>query len=83
MPGGQGDISTVGDLVLISIDETMSDDSCEAARVPETTENWEGLRVFDISDPARPLRGRRATRCGGHTHTVVPDRRAPTASSCT
>lgn len=73
-PGGQGDISTVGNLVLISIDETMSDDSCQAARVPETDENWEGLRVFDISDPAVPRYAAAVrTRCGGHTHTVVPD----------
>jgi hypothetical protein len=73
-PGGQGDISTVGDLVLISIDETMSDDSCEAGRVPETTENWEGLRVFDISDPRAPRYAAAVrTRCGGHTHTVIPD----------
>lgn len=73
-PGGQGDISTVGDLLLIAIDETMSDDSCAAARVPETEENWEGLRVFDISDPAAPRYAAAVrTRCGGHTHTVVPD----------
>ena len=73
-PGGQGDVSTVGNLVLISIDETMSDDSCEAARVPETEENWEGLRVFDISDPRAPRYAAAVrTRCGGHTHTVVPD----------
>lgn len=73
-PGGQGDISTVGDLVLISIDETMSDDSCQAARVPETDENWEGLRIFDISEPAAPRYAAAVrTRCGGHTHTVVPD----------
>src|SRR5688572_1049191 len=42
-PGGQGDVSAVGNLVLLSVDETMSDDSCEAARVPETDENWEGV----------------------------------------
>ena len=73
-PGGQGDISTVGDLLLIAIDETMSDDSCAAGRVPETEENWEGLRVFDISDPAAPRYAAAVrTRCGGHTHTVVPD----------
>ncbi|TYL50618.1 LVIVD repeat-containing protein [Agromyces mariniharenae] len=73
-PGGQGDVSTVGNLVLIAIDETMSDDSCAASRVPETAENWEGLRIFDISDPAAPRYAAAVrTRCGGHTHTVVPD----------
>ena len=73
-PGGQGDVSAVGDLVFIAIDETMSDDSCEATRVPETAENWEGLRIFDVSDPAAPRYVAAVrTRCGGHTHTVVPD----------
>ncbi|HEY6800395.1 MAG TPA: hypothetical protein VI121_07110 [Agromyces sp.] len=73
-PGGQGDVSAVGDLVFVSIDETMSDDSCEATRVPETVENWEGLRIFDISDPHEPRYAAAVrTRCGSHTHTVVPD----------
>ncbi len=73
-PGGQGDVSAVGNLVFFSVDETMSDDSCEAARVPETESNWEGLRIFDISDPAAPRYAAAVrTRCGSHTHTVVPD----------
>lgn len=73
-PGGQGDISAVGNLVLVSVDETMSDDSCQATRVPETDENWEGVRIFDVSDPASPQYVAAVrTRCGSHTHTVVPD----------
>ena len=77
-PGGQGDISAVGNLVLISVDETMSDDSCEATRVPETSENWEGLRIFDVSDPRAPRYAAAVrTRCGGHTHTVLPDPAGP------
>ncbi|WP_205649320.1 LVIVD repeat-containing protein [Agromyces sp. LHK192] len=73
-PGGQGDVSAVGNLVIVSVDETMSDDSCDATRVPETSENWEGIRVFDISDPTAPRYAAAVrTRCGSHTHTVVPD----------
>ena len=73
-PGGQGDVSAVGNLVFVSVDETMSDDSCQAARVPETDENWEGVRIFDVSDPASPQYVAAVrTRCGSHTHTVVPD----------
>lgn len=73
-PGGQGDVSAVGDLVIVSVDETMSDDSCQAVRVPETEENWEGIRVFDLGDPRAPRYAAAVrTRCGSHTHTVVPD----------
>lgn len=73
-PGGQGDISAVGNLVIVSIDETMSDDSCQARRVPETEPNWEGIRIFDIADPRDPQYVAAVrTRCGSHTHTIVPD----------
>ncbi|QEO15720.1 hypothetical protein FLP10_15790 [Agromyces intestinalis] len=72
--GGQGDVSAVGHLVIVSIDETMSSEACDAVRVPETVENWEGIRVFDVSDPAAPRYAAAVrTRCGSHTHTVVPD----------
>jgi len=72
--GGQGDVSAVGNLVIVSIDETLSSDACDAVRVPETSENWEGLRIFDVSDPTAPRHvGSVRTRCGSHTHTVVPD----------
>jgi hypothetical protein len=73
-PGGQGDISAVGNLVIVSIDETLSDDSCQARRVAETAENWEGIRIFDLADPRDPQYVAAVrTRCGSHTHTVVPD----------
>lgn len=72
--GGQGDVSAVGNLVIVSIDETMSSDACDAVRVPETSENWEGLRIFDVSDPSAPRHVSSVrTRCGSHTHTVLPD----------
>jgi hypothetical protein len=73
-PGGQGDISAIGNLVVVSIDETMSDDSCQARRVPETEPNWEGIRIFDLADPRDPQYVAAVrTRCGSHTHTIVPD----------
>jgi hypothetical protein len=38
-------------------------------------DDWEGLRVFDVSNPRRPkyLTAVR-TDCGSHTHTVLPQR---------
>jgi hypothetical protein len=77
-PGGQGDVSAVGDLVILSVDETMSSDRCDATRVPETVQNWDGIRVFDVSDPRNPeYVAAVQTRCGSHTHTVVPDPTSP------
>ncbi|WP_350349643.1 hypothetical protein ABIQ69_06985 [Agromyces sp. G08B096] len=78
--GGQGDVSAVGRVVIVSIDETMSSDACDAVRVPETEENWEGLRIFDLTDPAAPRYAAAVrTRCGSHTHTVVPDPADPSS----
>ena len=40
------------------------------------TPGFEGLRMFDVTDPARPRYLRSIpTACGSHTHTLVPDRR--------
>jgi hypothetical protein len=72
--------------MLQSIDRPVDDDDCSALDVPvvqeqengETVERrrfgYEGLRLFDVSDPENPdyLRFYR-TECGSHTHTLVPD----------
>ena len=35
---------------------------------------WEGIRIFDLTDPANPVYIKAVyTDCGSHTHTVVPD----------
>ena len=71
--GGQGDVSVAGNLVILSDDETMSNDRCDASRVLETAPHWDGLRIFDISDPAHPAYVKSVqTRCGSHTNTLVP-----------
>ena len=38
---------------------------------PPTT--WEGLKVFDVSDPPPALLHGVRTDCGSHTHTVLPE----------
>ncbi|QTX04469.1 LVIVD repeat-containing protein [Agromyces archimandritae] len=73
-PGGQGDVSAAGELVFFSVDEPMSNDGCDAGRVAETEPHWEGIRIFDLSDPRHPEYVAAVhTRCGSHTHTLVPD----------
>lgn len=71
--GGQGDVSVAGHLLVVSVDDTMSSDRCDAVRVPETRTNWEGIRIFDISNPLAPVYVASVkTRCGSHTNTLVP-----------
>jgi hypothetical protein len=75
--GAQGDISVYRGLVFQSVDSPQSDGSCSsrslsAAERPATL--WEGVRIFDVSNPAAPqLLTSVYTPCGSHTHTLVPD----------
>ncbi|MGP4111690.1 LVIVD repeat-containing protein [Streptomyces sp. 4N509B] len=75
--GPQNDISVSGDLLFLSVDLSLSDDSCSASSLSATNESaWEGVRVFDISDIRNPRYVAAVeTPCGSHTHTLVPERR--------
>ena len=73
-PGGQGDVSLVGDLLIMSVQETRGRLDCGLAGVPEPTsqERIRGIRIFDVSDFSRPLQVGAVQTCrGSHTHTVV------------
>ena len=54
--GPQGDVSVWGDLLFLSVDTPQSTPGCEGSRnVTATTPGaWEGVRVFDVSDPSAP-----------------------------
>jgi hypothetical protein len=73
--GPQGDVTIHGDLLFLSVDTPQSTEGCEGSRnVRATTPGaFEGVRVFDVSDPSAPvfLKGVR-TDCGSHTNTLVP-----------
>lgn len=73
--GPQGDVTVHGDLLFLSVDTPQSTVGCEGSRnVTASTEGaFEGVRIFDISDPAAPrfIKGVR-TDCGSHTNTLVP-----------
>jgi len=80
--GSQGDVSVWNGLLFVSVDtpQTSSDpawpQTC-AGSTPTTASNptaWEGIRIFDVSDPTDPQFVRAvATDCGSHTNTLVPD----------
>ncbi|WP_433518247.1 LVIVD repeat-containing protein [Nonomuraea sp. CA-143628] len=70
-PAQQNDVSIYGDLLILSIDEPRSDESCASTTKSQA---WEGLRIFDVSDKKNPKYvSAVATDCGSHTHTMIPD----------
>ena len=73
-PGSQNDISVSGRLLYLSTDSSRSDDSCRSTAQPATEKSsWEGIKIFDISNPANPRYIKSVeTACGSHTHSLVP-----------
>jgi hypothetical protein len=77
-PGSQNDVSVHRNLLFLSTDSQRTNDSCQnAASTAEAPgERWEGVKVFDIADPANPrYLASVKTACGSHTHTLVPGSR--------
>jgi hypothetical protein len=75
-PGGQGDVSVFGDLLLMSVEQTRGRVDCGAQGVtlPADAARFRGVRVFDISDIANPRQVAAVQTCrGSHTHTLVTD----------
>ncbi|HST92063.1 MAG TPA: DUF305 domain-containing protein [Brevundimonas sp.] len=73
-PGGQGDVSIVGDLLLMSVESNSGRVDCgrEGVTGDVSAERFRGLRIFDISDRARPVQVGQVQTCrGSHTHSVV------------
>ena len=73
-PGGQGDVSIVGNLLIMSVEETRGRVDCGLQGVSErvSAERFRGLRIFDISDITRPVQVGQVQTCrGSHTHSVV------------
>lgn len=73
-PGGQGDVSVVGDLLIMSVEQGQGRLDCGLTGVAGTVseERFRGLRIFDISDLAMPVQVGAVQTCrGSHTHTVV------------
>ena len=75
-PGGQGDVSVFGNLVVMSAQETRGRLDCGIEGVADSisTERMRGVRIFDISDMNNPSQVAAIQSCrGSHTHTIVPD----------
>ena len=81
--GAQNDITVwdrdqdgQADIAFTSIDRTMSGPNCGATNTTahDDPAGWEGLRIFDISNPNVPSQiGSVYLDCGSHTNTLWPD----------
>ena len=73
-PGGQGDVSVVDDLLILSVEQNRGRVDCGLKGVadPVSDERFRGLRIFDISDRTMPVQVGQVQTCrGSHTHTVA------------
>ena len=75
-PGGQGDVSVHGNLLIMSVEQTRGRIDCGTQGVKETVspERFRGVRIFDISDLQKPKQVASVPTCrGSHTHTLRVD----------
>lgn len=76
-PGGQGDVSIVGDLLIMSVEQTRGRVDCGLQGISEdvSPDRFRGLRIFDISDLRAPVQVGQVQTCrGSHTHSVVSNK---------
>ena len=75
-PGGQGDVSVIGNLLIMSVQDTRARLDCGLGGVaePASDARFRGVRIFDISDMRIPKQVAAVQTCrGSHTHTIVTD----------
>ena len=73
-PGGQGDVSIVADLLIMSVEQGRGRVDCglEGVEGDVSDERFRGIRIFDLTDPTRPKQVGQVQTCrGSHTHSVV------------
>ena len=79
-PGGQGDVSIHGNLLVMSVEESRGRIDCGVGGVSGrvSAERFRGIRIFDIADLGRPQQVAAVQTCrGSHTHTLVIDQARP------
>ena len=73
-PGGQGDVSVYGNLLVMSVEQTRGRVDCgtEGVQATVSNERFRGVRIFDITDMHKPKQVAAVQTCrGSHTHTLV------------
>jgi hypothetical protein len=74
--GYHGDMETWGNLLFQTVDRPLTSSGCDgkSTNYNETPNAWEGLRIWDVSDPTKPqLVNTVRTDCGVHNESVLPD----------
>jgi hypothetical protein len=73
-PGSQHDVSVWKNLLFVSVEAPRESPACDSKAMAGGMPGFEGMRIFDVSDPTRPVLIKGVpTDCGSHTHTLVPD----------
>ncbi|MFA6220537.1 MAG: DUF305 domain-containing protein [Erythrobacter sp.] len=73
-PGGQGDVSIAGNILVMSVQDARARVDCGLGGVDDrvSPERFRGIRIFDISDITRPRQVGQVQTCrGSHTHSIV------------
>jgi len=73
-PGGQGDVSIIGDLLIMSVEQNRGRVDCglQGISAEPSNERFRGIRIFDISNLLKPIQVGLVQTCrGSHTHTVI------------
>jgi hypothetical protein len=73
-PGGQGDVSVHGNLLVMSVEQTRGRLDCGTQGVEPavSAERFRGVRIFDITNVKKPKQVAAVQTCrGSHTHTLV------------
>ena len=75
-PGSQGDVAILGRYVFVSIDSPSSNNGTgPLCNNTDDSQGKEGIRIVDISNPKQIRQVRFVeTKCGSHTHTLMPGR---------
>jgi LVIVD repeat len=74
--GPQGDtVVWENELLFVTVDTTLTGPECGSPAAPTSDDpnGWEGVRIFDVSDPTAPRYIDAVyTDCGAHTITLYP-----------
>lgn len=73
-PGGQGDVSIVGNILVMSVEDSRGRIDCglKGVQGDVSEQRFRGVRIFDITDIRNPIQVGQVQTCrGSHTHSVV------------